>query len=514
MEQSEKEQTNAKNAASKFLRGGALLLVGRVFAIVIKFAVQLMFIRYLPKEQFGAFAYVISIVDMSQILVLIALDKTASRFIPIYSENDDKKSILGFLLISVWTVLTLSAIILLFVFTRGDFIVSTLISDHISYVLLLFVITLVPAQALDSLFQGVFAAFGDVRSIFFRRYVLWPILQFVVILFIVLLQFDVFLLAIGYALSGVLTTATYAFMLVGLMRREGLVENFSLRNGIKFKFGEIYGFTLPMFLTGIVLIVRSQFIIIFMEFFNGVVAVAEYRAVEPVLRLITIVYDSFVYLYLPMVSRLFASSDDEGVDELYWRATAWMAIITFPVFLVTFSLSDSVVALLFPDEYSSSSLIMAVMAIGAYVDVVAGFNKDTLRAYNRIKYLMFVDILIMFIALISIFLFVPSLGALGGGIAYVVVIIFNNVLYHIGLVRFTSVRLFDFSYLSIYLTIIISAIALKLIQTYFALPLFITLPIVALISILILRANVMKLKVGETFPELLKVPILNKLLKV
>ena len=156
---------------------------------------------------------------------------------------------------------------------------------------------------------------------------------------------------------------------------------------------------------------------------------------------------------------------------------------------------------------------MAIMAFGAYFNAATGFNKDTLRAYNKVKFLMFVDIFVFVAALISYLIFIPAFGAVGGALAFTIAIIINNILYHIGLIRYTGTVFFDFSYLRVYAMIIGGTGGLLLLQVVFSPPLFLTLPCAALISLIVLKANAGQLHVEEMFPELLKVPVLKYLIR-
>jgi O-antigen/teichoic acid export membrane protein len=258
---------------------------------------------------------------------------------------------------------------------------------------------------------------------------------------------------------------------------------------------------------------RSQLIIVILELFHGTTAVAEFRVVQPAVRLNSLVYASFEFMYLPIVARLFAKNDGQGISEAYWRTAAWISIATFPVFLVTFSLAQPVVLLLYGQEYASSGTIMSILALGMYVNAVMGFNKDTLRVYHRLRYLFFVDAAIMVITLALSMLAIPEYGALGAAVVFTTALIINNILFHIGLSRLTPVKLFDWSYLRIYVMVVIGATALSVVQAVWSPPLPVGLVLAAALSLLLLRLNASSLQIGETFPELLKVPALGRLLQ-
>jgi len=70
--------------------------------------------------------------------------------------------------------------------------------------------------------------------------------------------------------------------------------------------------------------------------------VAFYRAALPIAELNNIGFASFTLLYTPLAARLFAKLDYRGISGLYWQTAAWMSVLSFPVFAVTFSLAKPV----------------------------------------------------------------------------------------------------------------------------------------------------------------------------
>jgi O-antigen/teichoic acid export membrane protein len=505
-------EVDNEKASKKHIRGSSLLFAGRIISIGLKTVLQLLIINYLAKAEYGAFTYALNFVEIAAILCLISLDHAASRFISLYQEADDYDSIFGFMVISVITVFGIGIAITIMLLSAHSLIFGTLIQNELSLSMLSLMIILAPLQAMDSWFQSVFAAFSSVKAIFFRRYLLGPGLQIAAVVIVMLLQQGVYLLALGYLIAGVLGTILYIRLLFSLLRSKNIIGRFRWET-IKIKPAEVLGFSLPLFTSGLVFIFRSQLAIVFLEFFKGLDAVADFRGVQPIANLNSLVYGSFVFLYLPLASRLFARNDGAGINDLYWRTAAWISIATFPIFIVTFAFAPEYIPLIFPAEYASAAPVMSIMALAYYLNAVLGFNVQTIRAYGNVRYLMGVDFTVMLVAVASYAIFIPLYGAIGGAIAFTIAIVLANILYHIGLVRFTAVNLFNPTYLQVYLSIIVATILVSLLQFLVAPPLYISLPIAVLVSLVLLRLNADKLKVGEIFPELLKVPFAKYLLK-
>lgn len=468
------------------------------------FAIQVLIVRYLSKGDYGAFAYVMSLVSLGSSLTVLGMGKTVTRFLPMYQEKGESSKLFGTLIIILSTVLSLSLFLVILVFGFQGWIAGSFIKDQQAVQLLLLLIFLSPIQALDSVLVGMLAVFGKPRSIFFRRHILGPGLKLLVVLLLIFLQSDVYFLSAGYLTTGVIGAAIYIGILIRDLRDQKLWKQFNIRT-IKFPVKEVFTFSFPLLTTSFVYALRSQLVIILLEYFRSTVDVAAYRAVQPVGDLNTTVIHSFALLFMPAMARMFARREEEAMDNLYWQNAAWITVISFPIFLLTFALAEPLTILLFGERYAESALIMALLAIGYYFNAALGFNADTLRIYGRLRYAVTVDFVAMFVSLVLYLILIPRFGAVGAAVGTCGTLVIYNILNHLGLRFRTKISLFQPRYLRVYASIILATLGLTVLQSSLSLPIYIGIPLVALISLIVLLLNRDTLNIEQTFPELLRI---------
>ena len=182
-----------EEATRKQIRGSSLLLAGRFLTLASNLVVQVLIVRYLSKADFGAFAYALSLVSVGASIVTFGLDRSITRFVPIYDEQRDYPKLFGTVLLAVGTVLSLGLVTLVLVYGLEAFLDGSLIGDEQAVSILLILVLLVPINALDGLLMGMFAVFSKPRAIFFRRHVLTPALRLTIVLLLVLGNRDVLL---------------------------------------------------------------------------------------------------------------------------------------------------------------------------------------------------------------------------------------------------------------------------------------------------------------------------------
>lgn len=501
---------SSNQAAAKHLRGSTLLLAGRVIAMAINFAVQVLIVRYLSKSDYGAFAYVMSLISLGSSLTVFGLDKTITRFVPIYQEKGEYHKLFGAIVMMVSTILSIGFFLVVLVFGLQSWIAGTFVKDQLVVQLLLLMIILSPIQALDSLLVGMLAIFVSPRAIFFRRHLLDPGLRLLVIFLLIGVHGNVYLLSAGYVIASALGVALYSVILIQHLRKQEFSRNFSFRN-MKFPAREIFGFSIPLLTTNFVYIIRSQLVVVLLQYFRSTVDVASFRAVQPVGDLNTVVIQSFGVLFMPMMARMFAREDQQGIDNLYWQSAVWITVISFPIFLLTFSLAKPLTVLLFGERYAQSGLIMAVLAFGYYFNAALGFNADTLRIYGKLKLTVAIDIFAMLISVALSLLLIPRYGAIGAAITTCGTLVLYNILNQLGLRFTTKIDFFEWQYLRVYASIILGTLALVVFQKISNAPIYLGVGLAAVISLIVLLVNRNILNIEQTFPELLRFQIVRML---
>jgi O-antigen/teichoic acid export membrane protein len=464
-----------------------------------------MIVRYLSQGTYGAFAYALSIVILVQHLVNLGMGRAIARFVPIYHEEGDYDRMLGTIVLIPLTIVSLGLAIGLGLHGLQGFVGGSLVSDELAVSLLLIMIFLAPVQALDEMLIGLFASFASPKSIFFRKHVLAPVLKAVVVVALVLGGRDVFFLAGGYLAASTLGIVVYSWLLYRTMRVAGIVEHFSMRT-MRMPWRDILSFSIPLMTTDLVFIVMNTTDAVMLEYFHDATAVASIRAVQPAAKMNLLVMASFATLFLPMAARLFARQDREGINRLYWQTAIWIACFTFPVFALTFSMAKPVTLLLYGERYAQSAVILAMLSFGYYFNASLGFNGITLKVFRKVKYVVTLNFIAAFVNLGLNLILIPRYGAIGAAIGTLSALIFHNLLKQAGLRLGTGISLFEWRYARVYVVILGGAGSLLLFQTVTEAPVWAGIAMAVITSLLVLRLNRRMLTIGETFPEVMKMP--------
>ncbi len=490
------------------IRGSSLLFVGKLLTMVVHFGSQLLIVRYLSKSDFGAFAYALSFVTLGQAVATFGLDRAITRFVPIYEERDERGKALGTLVFVTATVLSLGMAMLVLALGLRDLVLGTLVDSRLAVSLLVILIVLAPIQAVDSILMGMFAVYSRPRAIFFRKYLLEPGLRLVVILSLIGLGAGVRGLAFGYVLAGAIGVAAYTAILVRLLRRTGLLSRGAIRS-MRVPAREVLAFTVPVLTSDLVYLVMNTSDVILLGRYRGVADVAALRVIQPAARLNQIVFTSFALLFTPVAARLFARQDREGMDRLYWSTALWIAVLTFPVLVLTASLGGPLTTFLYSSRYESSGTYLTLLAFAYYVNAAMGFNGLTLKVFGRLRYVVAINVLAAVGNLAINLILIPRYGALGAAIGTTVTLLLFNGLKHVGLRLGTGVRLMPPELVRTYVAIVAIPFVILAIQLAAEPPLPIGLALTAVGSLAVVRLARRSLRAHETFPRLMRLRVLR-----
>jgi len=327
---------------------------------------------------------------------------------------------------------------------------------------------------------------------------------------------DVFFLAGGYLFASALGVTVYITVLVRVLRKQQFFQHFRLSSLI-FPAREVFSFTIPLLTSDLVFVLMSSSDAVLLEHFRNTTEVAAFRVVQPAAVLNQFVLQSFTLLFTPIASRLFARNDREGINSLYWRTAIWVAVFSFPIFAMTFSMAHPLTVLLYGQRYEDSAVILSLLSFGYYFNAALGFNGLTLKVYGKLRYIVTINILAALANIAINLLLIPRFGALGAACGTCGTMIVHNMLKQVGLRFGTGINLFAWKYFRVYLSIALGAAGLLVAQIFipndysWSQPyVYASFALAALVALVVMGLNRKSLNVGETFPELLRFPLMRR----
>jgi O-antigen/teichoic acid export membrane protein len=499
---------DAEALNTRHVRGSVLLLVGRMVSLLFTVLTQIVIVRALSKADFGVFAFAFALQASFRVLLSLGQGRLLSRFMTTYEEKQDFGRLFGSMLLAAGTIVVTSTVLVVaLVFFRAPLLAPSF-DDPRAMDVLLILVFLAPLEALDQVFVSLFAVFSRPTAIFYRKYVVTPALRLAVVTVIALTNGSVYLLALGYVLTSVLGNFIYLVLLLRVMRERGLTTRLrSTRIVVPYR--EVLSFSFPTMTSELVFLATNLGTTVILGAYGGSKQVADFRAVLPAARLNQGVYQTFITMFLPMTARLHARDDHDGVRETYWHTSHFLAISTFPVFVMTTVFSGTTTVTLFGERYASAAPAMLALSVGFYASVAMGFNTYVLQVYGRLRFLVLSNAGVAVACLGLDFALIPAYGATGAAWANGLTLVLQNVVNQVVLMRTLRRGPGRLTHLLPYVAIAGATLVLVVVEVLVDPGFVVAMVACALVGLVVLRVTRHALALTTMFPELRRAPVLS-----
>jgi O-antigen/teichoic acid export membrane protein len=490
------------------IRGSTLLVAGNILSLGITFLPHLLLVRYLSTEGYGHLAYALSLVAVCKTYAL-GFNEALSRFVPIYHTKQDYSKAFGTIVVVFAVTLLISTVFVTVFWVASGPILALLTNGREPHGLLKVLVLLIPLETLEVLTMNLFACFHKTRIIFWGRFIIPPAMRAIAIVLSIGLRKDLFFVACGYLFGNVVSILPFGLLLVWELQRENLFTRIPKLGPVV---REIFGFSVPLMASNVVGLLGSSLPVLLLGYYHPIATVAYYRVVLPAAVLSNVVLANFMPLYMPSASRLFARGDNEGINHLFWQTSLWMSVLAFPVFLATFCFARPLTIFLYGERYAPSAPILALLSLGYFSNVIFGFNGVTLKVLGKIRLMVVLNVITPVAIVLFNLLLIPRFGALGAAAATGAGIIVQNLIRQAGLHYVARIGFIDRKVISFFLALASAALVLKLMQMFSVTNLYAGLFLATLASTLLFCLVKRHLNVAETFPEILRVPLIGRLL--
>lgn len=497
-----------RRAMSRQIRGSGVLLAGRILSKVINLGIQVAIVRYLTRDDFGAFAYGLALVLSGELVVKFGLGRGANRFVPYYAERGERGELMGTLALVSLTIVTLGLIgfaVLAWVAPLG---LAGFPSGRGARVVLILSL-LAPIQALDTICIQTLACFARARAIFFRKHVLGPGLKAIAVIFAVATGGTNETLAVAYLAGGVLGLAICLHLTWRELHVHGVLP--LPVSAWRVPWRPLFAFSLPLISSDLVYITLSAVMAVVLMATHGAEGVGLVQAVVPAAALNALVMDSFSILFVPGAMRLHVQGDARGLRDQHWQSAAWVAVLSFPIFALTFGVAPAVVPLLFGADYAASAPLLAVLAVSHYLGVCLGFNGETLQVFARTRALVWTNVASVAVGVGLLLWLCPRHGPLGAAIAVSLARLTGTGLRHAVLLRVPGFETVPVTQKRIWWRILLANVAIGAVGWVWPLPLPVLVVVVGIVALALLRSTAHLLDISRSFPELLRIPLLARL---
>ncbi len=495
--------------ATTHVRGSALLLVGRLMSMGLGLVIQLLLVRLLAKEDFGAFAWALSVVTLVQAFVPLGLDRVDSRLMAVADERGDDRSLVGIIVGEALLISGLGTVVFVVVLLWHTHLGPGIAPSQTAANLLVIMVLLAPLGALDALVLATFATFGRSRSVFYRRYLIEPVLRLSAIVMVFAVGGGVYGLTVGYVSAALLGGLLYAWLLVRLLSEIGVLAE--LRGRIVIPMREMAREGFPLVSSTLIYAATTALPALVLGAVGTALEVAALRAALPLAMLSLAAGSAFAILYLPMVARLWDRNDRHAIRITYWRTSLWVSVSSFPALLLGVAFATPVTVTLLGERYASTSPILVVLTLGFWFQSAAGMSGPLLSVCGRRRYLLWANVGSLVLGGLACALLIPRFGPLGAAVATTITLVGASLLRSSGMDTLPP-GFFDRHVSGPFAVMAAATVGCAVFQEWAGLSFIYALLVTTVVSLAVGIYALPYLDLPRTFPELVHLRVLGPVL--
>lgn len=360
---SETVHSSLKTAA----KGAALVFTGMAASQALWFAVRLLVVRNLSKEDLGIYSLVFGIVAVVSLLASVGLWEGSTRYVSIFSGEGKKQEAAGVhrssLVIGAVTGLGTGAVV---------FLLSEFISGHLFYKPELSAPLragsfFIPAFVMAYIISGVMRGYGAITPRVYFLDVGQPLLFLVLIVAIFASGLSFISIFYAYAFS---MAAVFALIAAYGYRETG-IGPFELKGGYV---RELLKFSIPVLAIDFMSQVFRWADTLMLGRYATAGEVGIYSVGVSLAAFLSLPLLALDTIYMPIAGDLYGRDRSPELARTYKVLTKWVFSITLPVFFILFFFPEMTIIFFFGERFVDAALPLKVLSLGYLINAFLGVN--------------------------------------------------------------------------------------------------------------------------------------------
>ncbi len=364
----------------KIAKGAGINFIGLALASLLGFGSRMVLARSLGPAEYGLIALGIALFSITANIGTFGLPGGVIRFVSFYRGKGDLKRVKGVIISALRINLPVGLFLAAVLFLGAEWIsVSVFNEPDFTPVLRVFAIAppfLVLARNLLSATVG----FEDMRYKVYVNEIFQNSFRFIAIAILIALGFGVLGGAVGWILA-IIIMPFIAFYF--LEKKVFPIVNTNIKASHMDR--ELFSFSWPLMFTRITTLIVAWTDTLMLGFFTITQDVGIYNVALPTTRLMRMGLTSLASISMPVITGLYSQGKFEEIRASYSTVTKWVLAVSLPLFVVMLLFSESIIRVLFGQEYIEGATAMSILAFGFFLFSLTGLSQRVLTAFGRPK---------------------------------------------------------------------------------------------------------------------------------
>lgn len=453
------------NQSLRKIAGGAVLVfIGAGTSTILGLVIRVIITKNFTQAEYGTYFLAVTIINLVVLLSSLGLHLGSPRQVAFYRGKGDEERVRKIVLSSLGVATLVSLFFSVILFLASDIISTELFhSEELVLILKIFSIS-IPFFVFIYVLAAVFTGFETIKpSVYFQNILQYPLL---ILLLILVIVFNLRFIGVAYAFVVSIVLTALAFF-VYTVRKPPIDLKWKWQHHTGTVAKELLLFSLPLFVLEVTDNVLLWTDTVFLGFFKTAEDVGLYQSALPLARFILLALSVMYFIYVPLMSKLYARNQVEEIRRSYMVIAKWIFAAAFPLFLLLILFPDAILSSLFGAGYSSSATALQILSFGFFFYVIWGPLVETLVAIGETRFLMWSGVAVLITNIVLNVVLIQLFGIIGAAIATSASRVLLTIIWAIRFYSLFRVQPFTINYIKPAVLSIAIAIGISLLVNHF-----------------------------------------------
>jgi O-antigen/teichoic acid export membrane protein len=422
------------------VKGAGLVLLGTILSKIILYLYRIYVARVFGPSGYGLFAIGVGLITLISTFALLGLSNGITRYLSIH--KNDKRKVKGIISFSIKIVALISFLlsIVLYVFSN-DISILVFHSEELTGFVRILAFS-IPFISLSMVMYSCFRGFQKIKYEIYSSSIFDNLIKLIFVVLIGFLGFGVYSIPWSWTMASMVTFLLAFYFLqkktFNLIRNP--ISSFSIKK-------ELVVFSLPVLMSSTLALFLGWINVMVLGFYSSTESVGFFDAALTTSKFMYIVPNSFVLIFLPVLSSLHAKKMFKDMKTVYQHVAKWNFYLCFPLALIMLLLSKQIINMLFGYEYVVAGLALSVLSIGILVESISWMSRNVLLSLGKTKFEVYNLIIICFINFVLSLMLIPEYGIYGAALSTTISYVFWGVINNLGVYHYLKTQQFTNYYL-------------------------------------------------------------------
>lgn len=414
-------QQVSNNPLSEIASGAGFVLIGTFLGMVLDYAIKVFIARFFGPPAYGIINLGLAVLGIVTAMSLIGFHTGVTRYIAYYSAEGKFNNVKSTIKSSLKIVLPVSFIFATLLFSFRHNIAMGFKKPDLELVVTIFAF-IIPFSVLAEIFYASLRGLKQVKYSILSREVFSKGLILSALFTFTLFGFKFEGLALAYSL-GFIGFALISFYYLKYRAFIPLDKTSVVSTNITRK---LLLYSWPLMLSFVLMSTDVRIGTILLGYFRSAGEVGIYNAAFPISQIISIFLRVYLFIFLPVVSELYARDKYNELRFVYRGTSRWIFFPSSISFLTFFIFAKPILHVIFGKSFIPAADALRILALASFTNSLFGPVGALLLTAGKTKEYLLGDIGSVFTNIILGFLLIPTLGGRGAALAALASMVVSN----------------------------------------------------------------------------------------